>query len=191
MPTESLPQPYCSDEPATRHARNSPSDKGQVAGDKPECGRRIPTLGHASAPRPRQPSLARIRSQGPVARHTSPTCGTPRTNSRIPSLGPGLPTDEVPLLLASSRFCPLRLSPNPALKYSVMIPASSVPQGKRRTERLRNLLLLSCLASESRTLVHASVVPGDRYRQRKHFRLDQHCHRRYNQPTYDKRFLRL
>jgi hypothetical protein len=53
------------------------------------------------------------------------------------------------------RFCPptpplvppipLLLSPNPALKYSVLIPTPFVPQGKRGNERLRNLhSLLRC-----------------------------------------------
>ena len=52
---------------------------------------------------------------------------------------------------------PPLLSPNPALRYSVMIPKPCVPQGKRRSERLRNLVLLS---SGRHPLVHAPVVTG-------------------------------
>ena len=41
---------------------------------------------------------------------------------------------------ASACSTPPLLPPTPALKYSVMFPNPFVPQGKRRPERLRNLL---------------------------------------------------
>jgi len=46
-----------------------------------------------------------------------------------------VPGSDLSRLLLVSPLSP----PNPALKYSVMIPMSLVPQGKRRPERLRNL----------------------------------------------------
>ncbi len=53
---------------------------------------------------------------------------------------PGRPSlHRVPPRFRSPHPC----SPNPALKYSVLIPKPCVPQGKRGNERLRNVLLYS------------------------------------------------
>jgi len=65
---------------------------------------------------------------------------------------------------ASARFCPAApfpFPPNPALKYSVMIPKLVVPQGKRRTERLRNRHSLVWKAPPSPT---PSIVPASHRR---------------------------
>jgi hypothetical protein len=59
---------------------------------------------------------------------------------------------------ASKRPSPLLLLPNPALKYSVMIPKPCVPQGQRRTERLRNPIARPRAAIARSQL--RSLVPG-------------------------------
>ena len=50
----------------------------------------------------------------------------------------------------STPLTPLLLAPNPALKYSVMIPKPCVPQGKRPYERLRNPCVSTIRSSVAR-----------------------------------------
>jgi len=73
----------------------------------------------------------------------------PRSSSASPSSRAAL-TPPVSRVFALLPLAPPLFPPNPALKYSVVIPNTwqepGVPQGKRRTERLRNLSSLSCLA---------------------------------------------
>ena len=110
---------------------------------------RPPSVARILRPSVTAPSLVpvglrqfRESAASPSSRPATVSCANP-TPAHVP-VAPGGHHSKVSIS-ASARptppllpAIPLLLTPNPALKYSVMIPIPFVPQGKRRQERLLN-----------------------------------------------------